>query len=179
MIFCKVYVSKMGDVNHNVKGAGERKKAFISYSHRDSKHLKRLQIHLKGYLHADNDSDPDKTDVLDIWDDTRIPTGANWRDEIMHALISTKVAVLLLSADFMASDFIRKHELPILLAAAQANEIRLISVVIGPCGVLEKHPVSHYQLMNTLSTPLSRMTPAKQEEIWAKVAKEIVDILRI
>ena len=41
-----------------------------------------------------------------------IKTGQRWRDEIKAALAQADVAILLISADFYASDFIANNELP-------------------------------------------------------------------
>ncbi|HYU76768.1 MAG TPA: toll/interleukin-1 receptor domain-containing protein [Ktedonobacteraceae bacterium] len=140
-----------------------RKKAFISYSHKNKEQLERLQIHLKGYLHAGDD-------LMGYWDDTQISSGANWEEAIKDALKDAKVAALLVSADFLASDFIRQYELPALLKAAQAKEITLLSVLLGPCA-FARMPLYKYQAISGISQPLMGMTPYEQDVIWAKLAE--------
>jgi TIR domain len=73
-----------------------RTKVFISYSHKDQEWLYRLQTHLK----------PLVREGLDCWDDTHIRPGDDWKQEIQNALDTAQIAVLLISANFFASDFI-------------------------------------------------------------------------
>jgi len=84
-------------------------RAFISYSHTDQEYLDRLMIHLKPLI---------KKGVIDIWSDNKIKTGDHWKAEIEEALNNASISILLISADFMASDFIVDNELPPLLAKA-------------------------------------------------------------
>src|SRR5262245_58562499 len=100
-----------------------RNKVVVSYSHTDSKWLKRVQIHFK---------DLTRRGLVELWDDTKIRAGDQWREEIRDALASAKVVVLLISADFIASDFIAKDELPPLLAAAKNDGIRILSLILSP-----------------------------------------------
>ncbi|HYT42787.1 MAG TPA: toll/interleukin-1 receptor domain-containing protein, partial [Methylomirabilota bacterium] len=152
-----------------------RKKAFISYSHKDKKYLERLRIHLMGYLLAG--SEKDALDIRDdVWYDAKIPPGADWKEEIRKALAYAKVAVLLVNADFLGSDFIREYELPTLLEAAQAGEVQILSVLLGPCAFAYT-PLSRYQVMNPASEPLMGMKTTAQEVVWAKLAEEIFTIL--
>lgn len=44
---------------------------------------------------------------LEQWNDTRIRVGSKWREEIKTAVERASVTILLISADFLASDFIR------------------------------------------------------------------------
>lgn len=139
---------------------------FISYSHRDKAHLERLQVHLEPYRRAG----------VVIWDDTRIGPGQQWREEIRSALAAAKVAILLVSADFLASKFIAENELPPLLTAAQIDGKVILPVVVGACNFVET-PLGKFQATNNPSKPLSNLPRPKREEIWAKVAKAAADAL--
>ena len=99
-----------------------RTQVFISYSHRDAQWLERLQVHLRPLV---------RESTIEVWDDTQIKPGAIWAAEIQSALEKAKVAVLLISADFMASDFLASNELPPLLHAAEEDGAIIIPVIIG------------------------------------------------
>ena len=48
---------------------------------------------------------------LERWDDSRIRAGMVWREEIEKALASAQVALLMVSTDFLASDFVMRKDL--------------------------------------------------------------------
>ena len=141
-----------------------RTKVFISYSHEDIEWLKRLQTFLKPL---------EREGLFERWDDTRIKPGAKWREEIENALASAKVAVLLVSADFLASDFIVEAELPSLLVAAEAEGAVILPVIVRPCRFAKTLDLAQYQSVNPPDKPLSTLGEAEQEEYLFKVAEAI------
>lgn len=138
-------------------------RVFVSYSHQNQEQLQRLQVHLKPLL---------REGIIDAWSDTRIAAGARWKEEIRVALEGATVAVLLLSADFMASDFIVEHELPVLLLRAREDGTKILPVSIGPCR-LETSGLSEFQCINDPNNPLAGMKFVDQELVWQAVATEI------
>lgn len=150
--------------------APERTKVFISYSHKDRKWLERLQVHLKPL---------EREGIVDRWDDTRIKGGQKWREEIERALASAKVAVLLISADFLASDFIVENELPPLLEAAVRDGLVVLPVILSPSRFSHKEALSQFQTMNAPSRPLLDLSPADQEKIWVNLTERIERVLQV
>ncbi|MBV9226697.1 MAG: toll/interleukin-1 receptor domain-containing protein [Acidobacteriaceae bacterium] len=104
--------------------------------------------------------------------------GAGWRDEIQRALASAKVGILLISADFLASDFIANNELPPLLEAAEKEGATILSVILSPCRFNETKSLSRFQAVNTPSRPLTGMMKDAQEEVFYKVSKAVEDALQ-
>jgi hypothetical protein len=141
-----------------------RTKVFISYSHADKEWLDRLKRHLKPLVREGN---------LDCWDDTHIRPGDDWKQEIQNALDTAQVAVLLISADFFASDFIDKTELPPLLDAAQAEGVLILPVIISASQFDWNSNLARFQTVNSLNRPLAKMPPADQEDVFNHLAQTI------
>jgi|GEM_PF-2335444 len=137
-----------------------QRKVFISYSHHDVEWLQRLRIHL---VAIENDS------IIDLWDDTKIAAGAQWKQEITEAINTASIAILLISADFLASDFIRENELPMLLSAAETGGLTIIPIILSP-SVFMHTQLSMFQAANSPSKPLIGMSLAESEAVLSKVA---------
>jgi hypothetical protein len=142
----------------------ERTKVFISYSHSDAEWLQRLQVHLRPLV---------RTSTIDLWADTKITPGSKWQDEIGRALAATKVAILLVSADFMASDYIAGRELPALLEASEKDGAIILLVIVSPSLFQEEPSLSQFQAVNDPKTPLVDLPKGKQEAVFVNVAQQI------
>ncbi|MBD2681091.1 MULTISPECIES: COR domain-containing protein [Nostoc] len=145
-----------------------RNQVFISYSHQDKKWLTDLQKHLKPYIRKQQNLKQD----LVIWDDTKIQPGAKWREEIKNALAAAKVAVLLVSPDFLDSDFIAENELPPLLDAAEAEGLTIIWIPLSTSSYQETE-IEKYQSAHPPNQPLDSLDEAQQNKAWVEICKEI------
>jgi TIR domain len=97
---------------------------FIVYSRNDIEYLKKLQTHLTQCCRVNN---------LKIQSDGEISPGQPWRKEISKFLESAKIIVLLISSDFLNSDYIINDELPEVLSREKRGECVVIPVIVRPC----------------------------------------------
>jgi len=111
---------------------------------------------------------------LNVWDDQKLNAGDDWRGgEIRSEIEKCSAAILVLSADFLASDFIANQELPPLLEAAKERGARIIPVIAKPCIFHEIDELASFQAINSPSTPLLAMSEAKAEETLVQLASTI------
>ncbi len=102
------------------------KKIFVSYSHADDDACNAVFTHLQNLKHLDID--------VDVWiDRDKIRAGDLWHPHIDQALDAADLAVLLISSAFLASDFIKRHELPHLRERHDRHGMRIIPILLKPC----------------------------------------------
>jgi len=147
----------------------ERDQLFISYSHVDREWVVRLQTMIRPLVRSHG---------LRLWDDSQIQPGDKWREEIETALAAAKVALLLVSSDFLASEFVTNSELPQLLAAAMEEGLRILWVPLRP-SLVRVTPIYAYQALGDPGRPLARMDPVEQEEALVEIALAIEKALEL
>lgn len=135
---------------------------FVSYSHKDNAFLGRLRVHLKPL---------ERQGLMDMWDDSRIDAGDQWKAAIEEALGRARVAILLVSADFLASEFIVENELPPLLAKAESDGTRIVPVIVKPCRFRRDKNLSRFQAINDPATPLVNMSEGDQEKVYDQLSQ--------
>lgn len=140
-----------------------RRKVFISYSHADTRWLERLRVHLTPL---------EREGIIELWVDTKIQAGMKWKEEIQNAIDSSTVAVVLVSADFLASDFIAEHELPKLLLHAKKGGTTILPLIVAPC-LFEGSGVDIFQAVNSPEKPLVEMSASERERTLVKLVETI------
>lgn len=140
---------------------------FISYSRKDQRWLESLRTHLK----------PLEREGINFWDDSRIQAGEQWKQQIEHALSTARVVVLLVSAHFLASDFINSEELPKILTLASTRGIKILYLILSPCYLQAVPSLTRFQAINSPSRPLNKLPDGDKEDYYVKLVECIKAIL--
>jgi len=96
---------------------------FCCYAHTDEQLLNKLKAHLKPQQ---------REGLLQIWYDRDISAGTEWEQEIEEQLNTAQIILLLVSPDFMASDYCYTKEMQRALERHNRGEIRAIPIILRP-----------------------------------------------
>jgi hypothetical protein len=141
-----------------------RPSAFISYSHVDRACVERLRVHLKPI---------ERQGRLQVWDDSLLLAGTEWRTAIEQALSDARIAILVISPDFLASDFITTNELPRLLERAEKQGTVVLPLILRPSRFRREPRLCRYQAVNDPKQPLLKLDPVQQDEVYEQLAERI------
>lgn len=164
----KIHLKKTSPMKE-IKNSYEKKKIFISYSHQDSNWLEEVKKNLKVLEFSEID--------FEVWDDTKIHSGAKWKEEIEKALKECKIAILLVSTDFLASDFIQNNELPPLLKKAEEDGTTILPLIVGHCRFAKDKNLKEFQAVNNPSKPLISCSKADIQKILVKLTDDVERII--
>ena len=113
-----------------------------------------------------------RKDLIKIWADTQIEPGVEWREEMKNALASAKVGVLVVSPNFLASDFIAKHELPPLLEAVKQEGVIILWIAVS-ASMFHETEIAIYQCVNDPSRPLDSLKSAQLNKELVQICEKI------
>ncbi len=148
----------------------EKNKVFISYSHKDIGYFERIMVHLRPLVRDED---------IDIWSDKRIKPGEKWSKEIEKALEEAKVAILLLSADFIASEYIIRKELPVLIKSNYEEGTVVIPIFLKPANLNKFENITQYQGINTPNQTLIDLAENEQEKLFVKLSQAVEEIYEL
>ena len=143
-----------------------RPSVFISYNHKDEGEKERLLLHL-GVLH----------DVIDLWSDDRIEAGADWEAEIVKAIAHAKVAILLITANFLTSDFILGKEIPSLLGEHKHKGLIVFPVIARACAWRRVDWLRRINVRPKNGRPVWSDAGSHIDEDLAAIAEEVAAII--
>src|SRR6266581_4917208 len=118
---------------------------FYSYAHADEALRKELEKHL---------SLLQQRGLIAGWHDRKIPAGATWADEIDTHLNTAQIILLLISADFLDSQYCYGVEMKRALERQAAGEARVIPIIVRPVDWKDA-PFAHLQALPTDAKPIS------------------------
>jgi formylglycine-generating enzyme required for sulfatase activity len=96
---------------------------FIAYAHADENFLRPLRKHLAVL----------EDDGVSIWYDGEILPGEEWDASIKNRLKAADIILLLVSIDFLTSDYVKGTELPTALSRHAAGECTVVPVIVRNC----------------------------------------------
>ncbi|HYW44789.1 MAG TPA: toll/interleukin-1 receptor domain-containing protein [Bryobacteraceae bacterium] len=99
-------------------------RVFVSYSHHDDKLCERFLVYL-GQL--------ERQGLIEPWEDRSIVAGEDWDHEINESLDAAHVIVLLVSADFLTSDYCNDVEMKRALDRRHESGVRVVPVILKRC----------------------------------------------
>jgi len=144
-------------------------KVFISYSHKDGEWKDRLVTHL-GVLQQQG--------LLDIWEDRQIVPGEDWYQKIQDAMSAARVAILLVSANFLTSNFILNEEVPRLLQRRQKEGLRIFPVIARPCAWKQVEWLANMHVRPKDGKTLSSGNEHQIDSDLTTIAEEICNIIQ-
>ena len=140
---------------------------FISYAHQDAKWKDDFLKHL---------APAKRRGLVDVWTDDVIQASQNWREEIEKALDTADVGLLLVSANFLASDFIMESELPAFVRAQQAGRCRIVWVLLQECGWRFVEELEVLQAAHSPARPLRSLRAADRDKELTRIIQELLDV---
>jgi len=146
---------------HGAKRHGKPAKLFYSYAHEDRAVRDKLESHLS-VLKDQGELEP--------WSDLQIQPGKDWDLEIRSELEHADIILLLISSDFLASEYIKKTELQRALEKEREGSVRVIPVILRPC-YWEIAEFARLQALPTGTKPIS--TWDDEDQALADVARGI------
>ena len=142
---------------------------FVSYAHEDVSFAQNIEKALSLLV---------RSSKIDLWIDRKIKPGNEWELEIFSALERSNVAILLLSNDFLSSEFIVTRELPAIFSEKERRRLTLIPILVRPCPFELHSDLAKFQCFNNPEHPFASLKDWEMEVELTRLAREIDEATR-
>ena len=153
-------------LNLSVEAHTKKTSVVIICNHKDEKWRTLLEEYLRVF-------------EVDVWIDRVIGVGEDWHEKIKDALRNAAVAVLLISPDFLGSEFIRIEEVPRLLERHEGGELRIVPIIVQDCPWQQVEWLSRLQVFPRGGKQLAQMKRAPRETELKSVVMEVARIIKL
>ncbi|MEO6039802.1 MAG: toll/interleukin-1 receptor domain-containing protein [Saprospiraceae bacterium] len=136
---------------------------YISYNNEDKILKNEFTHHLSSLI---------RQNKVSVWDDRFVNPGDDWENKIFNYLYSSDIIVLLISHNYIASDFCFSKEMPIAIERSNNDGVFLIPVILNPCD-WDSLPIGKIQTLPRNKRPIS---------LWEEKSsafKEIIDEIHL
>ena len=140
---------------------------FISYAREDEDLREKLEKQL-AILRRQR--------LIETWHDRRIGAGAEWAGAIDRELEAADVVLLLVSADFLASDYINDIELKRAMERHEAGTATVIPVILRPC-LWQRGDFAKLQALPRDGEPVTSSNWPSQDAALSNVAEGIARVV--
>ncbi|MCT4628821.1 toll/interleukin-1 receptor domain-containing protein [Winogradskyella sp.] len=139
---------------------------FYSYSHKDEVFRKELEMHLTILK---------RQGIIETWYDRRIAPGNNWKEEINLNMQSAKIILLLISSNFLASDYCYDSETIFAMDQAKEEKTIVIPIILKPC-LWKEGPFKELKALPRDGKPIT--TWENIDEAWLNVTEGILQTIK-
>ncbi len=139
---------------------------FYSYSHKDERYREKLETQLKILQ---------RQGVINGWHDRKIGAGKDWASDIDNHLESAGIILLLVSDNFLASDYCYGKEMTRAMERHENGSARVIPIILSHC-LWEDAPFARLQALPRDAKPITRWND--RTEAYKSVAVGIRDAAR-
>jgi hypothetical protein len=140
-------------------------RVFYSYSHKDAELREKLATHLRPLVH--------QRKIVE-WCDREIEPGTDWQTAINEQLESAHLILLLLSADYLASEYCFGVEVERALERLKRGDARVVPVLLRPC-LWDESRFSELQIIPRSARAISSWT--SEDEAFQAVARELRELV--
>lgn len=163
----------MNGHNMALGGTMSQRKIFLCYSRKDLDLFESFVTHLSPF---------EREGALLVWSDHEIRPGDDWDRKIHDMMDDADAAVVLVSPDALASDYVVEKELPRLIAAALAGHLVLTCLYLRSAnadalhfdtGTGERVALTHFQALNQPTDPVAARVGAERDALLAACAGKL------
>jgi nucleoside phosphorylase len=144
-----------------LRRAGDPISVFISYSPKDETFLHELETHLATLTREGS---------IRLWHRRFITAGRELVSETDSHLSSAQLILLLVSSDFLASDYLYGRELTRALKREKEKSARIIPIIVRPCD-WQQTPIAEFVTLPRKNNAISFWE--NKDDVWSTVAQEV------